>query len=55
MNRLGLIYALSALAPLLSATPAAAEDASPYALEEIIVTAQKREQRIQDVPIAVPR
>lgn len=43
-------------AALLGVLPSAAfgQDSEPYAgLEEIVVTAQKREQRLQDVPIAV--
>ena len=49
-----LILASSALA--LIATPAFAQDAAPAAEEEIgeiIVTAQKRSERLQDVPVAV--
>jgi len=38
---------------LLGSTTASAEEQRKYAIEEVIVTAQKREQSIQDVPIAV--
>jgi len=44
--KLGLSVALTALMTL----PALAQDAT---LDEIIVTAQKREQNLQDVPISV--
>lgn len=44
--RLALLGAISALAPLAQAQQGAE-------LDEIVVTAQKREQRIQDVPITV--
>jgi iron complex outermembrane receptor protein len=49
----------SALAILIAAAPAWAQDATPAptspasTVEDVIVTAQKREQRIQDVPIAI--
>lgn len=45
--------------PTASQTPPApspgstAEDRTAYAVEDIVVTAQKREQRLQDVPVAV--
>ena len=39
--------------PALAAAPAAADATAEPALDEIIVTAQKREQRIQDVPISL--
>lgn len=47
-----LLASTSALAGL-AAIPAMAQQASEGGLEEIIVTAQKREQSLQDVPIAV--
>jgi iron complex outermembrane receptor protein len=37
----------------LMATPASAQDDGGPQLEEIVVTAQKREQNLQDVPVAV--
>ncbi len=38
----------------LATTPAFAQDAADEGrLDEVVVTAQKREQRLQDVPIAV--
>jgi iron complex outermembrane receptor protein len=44
----------ASLTAALFATPVLAQDSdSGYRLEEIVVTAQKREQRLQDVPIAV--
>jgi len=47
--------ALAVLAALASAPAARAQEAAPAtgALEEIIVTAQKREQNLQEVPVAV--
>jgi iron complex outermembrane recepter protein len=45
-----------ALAIAIAATPLysqASDDQSSFAIEEIVVTAQKREQSLQDVPIAV--
>ena len=46
--------ALAVLAALASAPPAQAQEAAATgALEEIIVTAQKREQNLQEVPVAV--
>jgi outer membrane receptor protein involved in Fe transport len=40
--------------PALAAAPSAADATpEPAALEEIVVTAQKREQRVQDVPISL--
>src|ERR1700734_1948656 len=41
------------LLALLTAFPLAAYAADDDALEEIVVTAQKREQKLQDVPISV--
>jgi iron complex outermembrane recepter protein len=49
-KRAGLLSA-SAIATLLAAAPALAQDAS--LIEELIVTAQKREEAAQDVPIAL--
>lgn len=50
LHKLGRYY-LVALTALAIAAPAAAQDSG--ALEEIIVTAQKREQNIMDVPVAI--
>ncbi len=50
------VLALSAsAATLVMANPVLAADAAPKAtvIEELVVTAQRREQSIQDVPIAV--
>ncbi len=55
-NKYSLLTAcLSGIATALVAGPALAQEAdgSEPALEEIVVTSQKREQRLQDVPIAV--
>jgi iron complex outermembrane receptor protein len=56
-NRRALPFAAAAAAALIG-VPASAQDQAPAeeesgALEEIVVTAQKREQRLQDVPIAI--
>jgi outer membrane receptor protein involved in Fe transport len=54
-----LAVSVSALALMLGATPVLAQSVEPQddmgatAIEDVIVTAQKREQSIQDVPIAV--
>jgi iron complex outermembrane receptor protein len=52
-----LLLIVSALAPLgalaQSANPAGLQASEPHALETIIVTAQKRAEALQDVPIAV--
>lgn len=51
-----LLGGVSALALLLGVPSAFAQEADPTgptAIEDVIVTAQKREQRIQDVPIAI--
>src|SRR5580692_11087152 len=44
---------IACLLALLTAAPLAAYAADEDSLEEIVVTAQKREQRLQDVPISV--
>ena len=49
---ISLILAGSAV-PVMIVTPAQAQDASGAALEEIIVTAQKREQNLQDVAVSI--
>lgn len=41
------------LALAVSAAPALAQDADETSVTEVVVTAQKREERLQDVPIAV--
>ena len=51
-------YRASALALAIAATggialPASAQDARASALEEVIVTAQRREQSLQNTPIAI--
>src|SRR5690606_11024265 len=56
-NRARLAVTASAFALVVAAGPALAQDAAPSqdatSVGDIIVTAQKREQSIQDVPIAV--
>jgi iron complex outermembrane receptor protein len=49
---ISLILAGSAV-PVMIVTPAQAQDASGSALEEIIVTAQKREENLQDVAVSI--
>lgn len=51
--RLGLTVSAIALLGMAGAMPAYAQQSDATAVEDIIVTAQKREQSIQDVPIAV--
>ena len=36
-----------------AAAPAAAQDDTAFTIEELVVTAEKREQSLQDVPVAV--
>ena len=50
--RMGLMTCSAMTAVALIAPPAMAQD-DKSGLEEIVVTAQKREQSVQDVPIAV--
>lgn len=50
---LGGITGLTALSSLLGSTAVMAEGERAMVLEEIIVTSQKREQNLQDVPISV--
>lgn len=45
------LAASAAVAALLSATAASAQ--APVAVDEVVVTAQKREQNVQDVPISI--
>lgn len=47
------ILMLGASLAALSAAPAMAQEAGASLLEEIVVTAEKREQSLQDVPVAV--
>ena len=57
MNRIGLLSGAASLAAIAVstgfATPALAQSHAASGLDVIIVTAQKREQNVQDVPIAV--
>lgn len=54
INRLTILAGASVLALMLAAEPSrAATAAAPTTLEEIIVTAEKREQSLKDVPAAV--
>src|SRR5690349_13845629 len=45
--------ASTALTIGLFAEPAMAQDSSPPSLDEVVITAQKRTERLQDVPVAV--
>lgn len=53
--RLRTLLGLSASALTLAAisAPAAAQEAETFQIEELVVTAEKREQALQDVPVAV--
>jgi len=51
--RAALLAGTATLAGMLPAAANAQEAAAPVGLEDIIVTAQRREERLQDVPIAV--
>lgn len=60
LNRFGATASIVALAGALSAAPAAAQDGGAQAdsgtqaeTEEVVVTAQFREQRLQDAPLAI--
>jgi iron complex outermembrane receptor protein len=53
IRRLGVRAALLCGAALLATPALAQEDGGGAQLEEIVVTAQKREQNLQDVPVAV--
>lgn len=52
-NVLGASLAAIAAATSIGATPAFAQDDDGAALEEIVITAQRREESLQDVPIAI--
>jgi iron complex outermembrane receptor protein len=49
----GIAYGLLVASLQAHATVAAAQDAGANALEEVVVTAQKRAENLQDIPIAV--
>ena len=49
----GIAYGLLVASLQAHATVAAAQDAGATALEEVVVTAQKRAENLQDIPIAV--
>lgn len=53
--RIAIKHALSLAigSAIASTTPAFAQDSAAFTLEEVIVTAQKREQSLQDVPLSV--
>ena len=56
MNRLKALIATTAIVTSgfgMATVAQAAADAGPAQVTEVIVTAQKREQKVQDVPIAV--
>src|SRR5262245_22343172 len=50
---LGIAYGLLAASLHAHPTAAAAQEAAAGALEEVVVTAQKRAENLQDIPIAV--
>jgi iron complex outermembrane recepter protein len=49
----GGVFACGAAAPVMAEAPADAAAAAPGGLEEVLVTARRREERLQDVPVAV--
>lgn len=55
MNRKSLLMAIGSVAALAGALPTTvlAQDAGPTAIDEVVVTARKREESLQSVPIAV--
>ncbi|MCC6786714.1 MAG: hypothetical protein IT547_02660, partial [Hyphomonadaceae bacterium] len=57
-NKRNCLFSTAALAIVATMSPAAAQDqtAAPeddFGVSEIVVTAQRREQNLQDVPVAV--
>jgi iron complex outermembrane receptor protein len=54
-GRRGLVLGSTCLAALLCLGPAVASaaDSPPAALEEVVVTARKRQENIQNIPVAV--
>lgn len=52
-KRLAVCIALAASSPLALAQDAASTEENTVAIEEVVVTAQKREQSLQDTPIAI--
>ena len=52
LNRLSVFFAFFALI-LTSNTSVSAQEETSFGIEEIIVTARKREESLQDVPIAI--
>jgi iron complex outermembrane receptor protein len=53
MNTLGRILTVAASAALLLPVPAIAQQDSAGSVEEVVVTARKRDESLQDVPIAI--
>ena len=53
LARVGLLASTVSTAAIACASPALAQEAYDTGLQDIVVTAQKREQSVQDVPIAV--
>ena len=53
LNRLSVFFAFFALILTSNTSVSAQEDVSSFGIEEIIVTARKREESLQDVPIAI--
>jgi iron complex outermembrane receptor protein len=52
-RRLQLLASCALVAAAISGAAHAAEDAGSNMIEELVVTAEKREQSLQDVPVAV--
>ncbi len=53
MNTKGRIFACATVASLLPLAPAVAQDSGAGSIEEVVVTARKRDESLKDVPISI--